>query len=224
MEILDFLRYLRQTYPKSLRMILTGSIGLHHVLSALKGSGYGNAPINDMEGVDVGPLSPAHGKVLAYGLLIGEEIESDNLDDLAAVLSASVDHFPYYIHHLVRRLKFAGRAASPASGEEILVRQLCDPDDPWQLRHYRDRISKYYGDDASLVLAILDSIAAAPNPIAIEQIFNEAKSAVPTNDLEKMRALLVLLQRDHYVRRTPQGRFEFLFPLIRRWWRSERGL
>ena len=47
MELLDTLRALRQTYP-GIRMVFTGSIGLHNVIHSLRGSGYVNRPINDM--------------------------------------------------------------------------------------------------------------------------------------------------------------------------------
>ena len=49
MAILDVLRSLRQNNGESLRMIYTGSIGLHHVLDFLKQDGFGNKSTkNDM--------------------------------------------------------------------------------------------------------------------------------------------------------------------------------
>jgi len=55
MELLDSLRAFRQTY-RSLRMIYTGSIGLHHVIGSLRTMGYTNAPKNDMATIHVPPL------------------------------------------------------------------------------------------------------------------------------------------------------------------------
>jgi hypothetical protein len=46
MELLDILRYFRQTHT-NVRMVFTGSIGLHHVIGALKRGGYGNSPVNE---------------------------------------------------------------------------------------------------------------------------------------------------------------------------------
>ena len=54
MEVLDVLRHIRQTHP-SVRMVFTGSIGLHNVLSALKAAGHANASVNDMKVVVVPP-------------------------------------------------------------------------------------------------------------------------------------------------------------------------
>ena len=57
-ELLDVLRELRHTHGE-LRMVYTGSIGLHNVITSLKTSGYASAPINDMHIVDLPPLAPA---------------------------------------------------------------------------------------------------------------------------------------------------------------------
>jgi hypothetical protein len=61
--VLDNLRALRQTYGSAgLRMVLTGSIGLHHVIAALKRQRYANSPLNDTYPLEVPPLDagPAH--------------------------------------------------------------------------------------------------------------------------------------------------------------------
>ncbi|MCZ6635303.1 MAG: ATP-binding protein, partial [bacterium] len=55
MEILDALRSLRQMHT-GLRMVFTGSIGLHNILSSLKQAGYANAPTSDMGIEEVPPL------------------------------------------------------------------------------------------------------------------------------------------------------------------------
>lgn len=222
MEVLDVLRYLRQTYP-ALRMILTGSVGLHHVVTALKRGGYANAPVNDMAPIGIGPISPDDGAELASALLEGEAIQADDITSAAAAVSDLAGHVPYYIHHLVRRVKFSGRIADRATVEEILDEQLRDPNDPWELRHYRDRIGTYYGTDEHLVLAALDSVAAR-EPVALDTLFNEVKAAIEFGDREHLRNLLTLLQRDHYVRRDRAGHFEFSSPIIRRWWQIDRGL
>ncbi|MGL5033463.1 MAG: hypothetical protein ACRC6M_06640, partial [Microcystaceae cyanobacterium] len=73
MDLLDSLRHLRQTY-NNLRMVYTGSIGLHHVLTKLKKAGYSNAPINDMETIEVPPLDRENAIELTIALLSGEKI------------------------------------------------------------------------------------------------------------------------------------------------------
>lgn len=223
MEILDVLRAHRQTYA-SLRLVVTGSIGLHHVLGTLKKAGYANAPFNDCAAVEIGPLAPLAGQQLALRLIDGEAVPSSDPALASARLSELADHFPYYIHHLVRRLKFARQPAEPAAIEQILQAQLVDAGDPWELLHYRTRIPTYYGPDERLALTILDCVALTEPSIGLTQLFNEVKSTMVFDDKEKLRNLLVLLERDHYLRRTATGEHHFAFPLIRRWWRLHRGL
>lgn len=224
MEWLNQMRYLRQTYSASLRMVLTGSIGLHHVLSVLKGSGYANAPLNDLYAVEVGPLDPERGKELAVRLLRGEGLENAHLDEAATLISQQADHFPYYIHHLVKRLKLDCREATPSFIEAIVRSQLVDSRDPWELRHYLERITTYYGHNERLVLAILDALAVKEYPLSQDELITEAKSVGVFEEKETARKVLKLLEQDHYVRRNETGRYNFRFELIRRWWKLERGL
>jgi hypothetical protein len=78
MEMLDTLRSLRQMHS-DLRMVFTGSVGLHNVITSLKRAGYANDPTNDMDTIDVPPLSPAAAQELVCQLLEGEGISADNL-------------------------------------------------------------------------------------------------------------------------------------------------
>jgi hypothetical protein len=221
MEVLDVLRSLRQRHP-SLRMVLTGSIGLHHVLSALKKKNYANSPINDMELCEIAPLDPGDGANLAHLLLEGEGVLGEDIPRAAASLSASVDHFPYYIHHLVRSLKRKSRQATAATIDATLAELLADPNDPWQLRHYRDRLHTYYPDEEGVALLVLDA-AATVESLGFDGALAAVKAGTSFQDKESLRSLLTLLQRDHYLRRAGDG-FAFAYPLIKRWWRLDRDL
>lgn len=222
MEVLDVLRSLRQTFPK-LRMVLTGSIGLHHVVSDLKAHGYGNAPINDMESFRVDPLKPEHGQELAMHLLQGERIPCSDLPVSGAAIANAVEHFPFYIHHLVRALKRKRCGAEVETISSVLGESLTSADDPWQLRHYRERIATYYAGNELLVLAILDDVASA-EPRSFREIRNAVQALSSPGDDEKLRHQLMLLERDHYLRRKADGSYTFTYALIRRWWRLDRGL
>jgi hypothetical protein len=73
MEMLDTLRALRQTHPR-LRMVYTGSIGLHHVISKLKDAGYSNAPTNDMYPYGLKSLEEKDALELTIRLLVRSSI------------------------------------------------------------------------------------------------------------------------------------------------------
>jgi hypothetical protein len=226
MEVLDTLRGLRQTHPK-LRMVFTGSIGLHHVVTSLKRSGYANAPTNDMHIEEVLPLAPDDAGYLAEQLLIGEDIEVIPVADRALVarrIADVTDRVPFFIHHLVGALRTTRRVESPADVDGAMDRLLDKPQDPMQLSYYRERIDKYYRpEERPLALGLLDALAVEANPLPFEDVFNRLKARLATEDRDAALAMLTLLQRDHYLLRE-RGAYRFQFPLIARTWRRQRGL
>jgi hypothetical protein len=58
----------------------------------------------------------------------------------------------------------------------------------------------------------------------VNELLAMLKGASPFDDRERLLRLLSLLERDHYIKRTEDGRYQFRFPLIRRWWKLNRGL
>lgn len=223
MEVLDVLRSLRQTHA-GLRMILTGSIGLHHVIRSLKAANYSNAPVNDMAKVEVLPLAAVDATELARQLLQGEEISVLDEATTAGRIATEADCVPFFIHHIVRGLKTRRLEATVESVGMMVSAQLTDANDPWELMHYRERIPTYYGGEAKSVLAILDAVAAAAGPLAIGDLHQAVKAVMRFGDREKLLGLVTGLERDHYLMRNPDGRVGFRFSLIRRWWKLNRGV
>ncbi len=226
MEVLDTLRALRQDQgDKGLRMILTGSIGIHHVIHSLKRQNYANSPLNDTFPLEILPRAQAPARELAAKLVAGENIPTKTPDELANTIARIADGFPYYIHHIVKAIKLTGRAASPELVEEIVSGQLLDANDPWELNHYRVRIPVYYGkEDEAAVLGILDGVAVRDAPVSINDLLTELKSMGLLPDREHLITLLRLVEQDHYLSRDTQGRYQFRFALLKRWWILSRGL
>lgn len=223
MEVLDVLRALRQTHA-GLRMVITGSIGLHHVITSLKDKKYANSPVNDMASVSVPALTVEDGVLLAEKLIAGEGLSSPDAKLSAAAIAAEADYFPFYIHHIVKALKIRGRDASPESVAEMVQSQLVAAHDPWELLHYRERIPTYYGTDQGTVLLVLDELATRDGSASVNELLAMLKSSSSFDDREQLLRLLSLMERDHYLLRDAQGRFHFAFPLICRWWKINRGL
>ncbi len=225
-QILDTLRSLRQTHT-DFRVVFTGSIGLHHVLARLHDAHLATEPVNDMYPVEVTPLAPVHAHQLAAALLSGERIPSSDCQAATEAIAEQADYFPFYIHHIVRCLKSNGTTATPESVLEVVQRQLVDANDPWELAHYRTRIPGYYqtGNDAELVALVLDCLAPAAEPLGVQEIFNRIQNqSAGHTERERLLKVLRLMERDHYLSRTLDGKYQFRFPLIRRWWRLDRGL
>ena len=224
MEVLDTLRSLRQMHPK-IRMVFTGSIGLHLLISSLKRSGYANDPTNDMYLVDVEPLEFPDDVNLALLLLKGENITGDDLDKTAKEIAAAVDGIPHYIHHVVDQIKNLGGKISPDIVERVVSTCLTESNDRWHMSYYRDRLDTYYEvEEKRFALQILDALCVSKEAISFSDLFNLVKSQIVTEDSEAVRNVLTKLRRDHYVVQDENGTFCFRFPLIQRSWRLQRGL
>jgi hypothetical protein len=223
MDVLDSLRALRQHHP-SVRMVFTGSIGLHNVLSSLKRSGYANAPVNDMLAVDVPALSHPDACTLALRLVHGESLTPADPDELAAHIAQAVDRFPFYIHHVVDGLTERDDH-STAVVDAIISDRLTDPQDPWHLRHYEERITTYYeAPVANIAFAVLDRLATEDG-LSFAELRNAVDAQRAGTEKQDVHDTLDLLKRDHYVTQHPHdGTYAFRVPIIRRWWRFHRGL
>ena len=217
MELLDTLRALRQTYP-SVRMVFTGSVGLHNVVKSLRAAGYSNRPTNDMYVCDVPPLDEIDAVDLARSLLLGISAKCSDINEVATSIAREVDCVPYYIHHVVNTIAFKGTEAMPDTVAEIVNASLIAPLDPWDLRHYRERLSTYYSrEEASLAHKVLDAISRAETP-DLDKIFEQLRDSGYREDKDLIRDILTLLEMDHYIVRLPSGGFVFKFGLIRRFW------
>src|SRR5262249_54143902 len=102
-EVLDTLRSLRQQHS-NLRMIFTGSIGLHHVLATINAAHIASAPVNDMFTVEVTPLAPSDAERLARALIEGEQLKTSDIAEAAETIADEADCFAFYIHHIVAGL------------------------------------------------------------------------------------------------------------------------
>jgi AAA domain len=223
MEVLDTLRALRQTYP-DVRMVFTGSIGLHHAIASLKQGGYTNEPVNDMYTADVPALSDNDAALLARSLLEGENIVTSNVYETAAAISQAVDRIPFYIHHLVLKLKMRRSMIDAAKISEIIDDCLVDPLNPWRMDHYRDRIDNYYKDEQrNYALNMLDILAVTDQPLLFDDLFNRIKTKPEMQDKETARAVLRLLERDYYIIRKSNRTYSFRYSLIQRYWNLLRG-
>lgn len=225
MEVLDTLRQMRNQH-RNLRMVFTGSIGLHNVITSFKKIGYANDPTNDMKLIDVPALSPEYAEEVAYKLLQGERIAADDPNAVAQAIAQACDGNAFYIQFVVDRIAQGDVPANIALVEDVIQDSLTDPQDGWHMRHYRERIDTYYTvpEDRQFALALLDSVASSAQPLPFETLFNQLKAKITTEDAERARDVLTLLQRDHYLVQERNGAYRFRFPLIQRSWRLQRGL
>ena len=223
-KLLDTLRYLRNEY-KDFRILITGSIGLHHVLSELKASGYRNQPLAGMYQLEVTPLERKHAEALATELLKGESLHC--AAGVPRTIAAQADNFPFYIHHIIKSLKttFSHKTILPEDIEAVVKQHLTAAHDPWELRHYLERIPSYYGEQKETANLILDELALQSQPVLAKnlQAVLQGQSNRPPG-AEDLRQLLSHMVQDHYLSKDATGGYSFRFPLIKRWWKQEREL
>jgi hypothetical protein len=228
MEVLDTLRSIRQDYPQ-IRMVYTGSIGLHHVVAELRKQGYRNAPTNDLPPVEVEPLAEDDAWRLAQDLLIGEKVATDDLAAVSQAISSAVDGNAFYIHHCVARLKGITQPIAPLAPKVIDVAQVeamlqaaVRQYDVWDLGYFEKRIGSYYGDNAKLALLALDELAPE-SALTASDWWKRVSIQTPDLDKDVFRSTLNLLEQDHYICRNDGGAYKFRFSLVQRYWHQQRG-
>jgi hypothetical protein len=220
MEVLDILRSIRQDYLQ-IRMVYTGSIGLHHVVAELRKQGYRNAPTNDLPPVEVEPLAEYDAWKLAQDLLMGEKVATADLAAVSQAIASAVDGNAFYIHHSVARLKGIAQPIDVPQVETMLqaaVRQY----DVWDLGYFVKRIDNYYGENAKLALLALDELAPE-SALTFGDWWNRVSIQTPDLDKEAFRSTLNLLEQDHYICRNDAGAYRFRFSLVQRYWHQQRG-
>jgi hypothetical protein len=224
MEILDTLRALRQRHPK-LRMVFTGSVGLHHVMGALQRAGHGNAATNDMLFLDLPALSREDAMGLAWSLLQGEGMPVQSPEIVVPAIVDTMNCLPFHIHHLVARLANRGQILTLNSIAETTTSLLTDPHDPCCMRDHETRIRRYYSaEDRPIALSLLDLLARAGQALSFTDLCNQLRHRQRKVDEETIRTVLYLLASDHYLRQNASGAYLFRFPLIAKAWTIRRGL
>jgi uncharacterized protein len=224
MELLDCLRTLRQSYPAKLRMVFTGSLGLHHIIRQLKLQGYNNTPVNDMMTIELDPLSQDDATDLARRLITDSKIKVAD-ETVYRQLATGVDCMPFYIHHVVSSLlKNQHQTVDAHIIENVIKQGIHSDNNPWDLQHYEERTIAYYGTQREQSLALLDIVAATQTPMPMADIIKRGKAAFPAVSDQEWIELVRLLARDHYVKRNDHNDISFKFTVVKRWWIWQRNL
>lgn len=232
LEILDTLRSLRQS-QSNLRMILTGSIGLHHILTELT-TGLSAEPVNDMPAVELHPLDKKSAKEMAQHLLKKEEV---NCQDEAIIepIIKQCDYVPFYIEKLIKRLSLYEEKVTIDTVHREIIKIIVDPNDELEMAHFRTRLADYYLgtiqdvngqpiEKSNIARTLLNHFAVAGQPQSIDDCNQAIKSNYKLENRNEILSILDSLAKDHYIQRDTQGNYRFRFSLIRRWWVMAEGL
>lgn len=227
MELLDTLRALRQQHANKLRMVFTGSLGLHHIVRGLKEQGYNNTPVNDMLSIEVEPLADLDAAGLVARLFADNQMKAATAE-LFDQTAKALDCIPFYIHHVVSALlKNPASRMQPVDLQAVsavINHGIHSSDNPWDLQHYEERTQAYYGKQRAECLALLDAVASCTDTLPISEAIKRAKAAYPLVEQQQWIELSRLLERDHYFLRHANGEIGFKFTVVKRWWVWHRSL
>jgi len=233
LKIMDTLRALRQE-QSNLRMVFTGSIGLHHVLNSLTNDTYAAESVNDLEKVALSPLNENAAQKMAQFHLEKEQIMGVE-ENLAKSISRQCDCIPFYIEKMIRRLTIHEQELSEALINQEIAHILTDVNDDWELEHFRSRLRVYYKcvildtnereiKKSVIAKSILNHCAVSTEPQSIDACYRAVKSSYSIDDRDLIITLLNDLVKDHYLLRDEQGYYRFYFSLVQRWWILAEGL
>ena len=201
-ELLDKLRALRQTV-NSFRMTFCGSLGMHIVLQKLKDNGYSGQPINDMEPLELLPLSMEDATYLAAGFLISEEIKCSNLEDVASSIAEISSGIPFYIRNIVNWISgHQDELVDPKLIKDSLQELFDAPGDPAQFNYYDARLDQYYPKDTvEKARAVLDILSGKSEGMQFNELLNLMRHRKETLSINKesLINILHLLRDDHYL-------------------------
>jgi hypothetical protein len=237
MELLDVLRDQRVADTSGkLRMVFTGSVGLHLVISELVQDGYRNDPTNDMATSSLGGLEIEDamllGRALLRGLQEGDDLvlaEGTGEEEVARAVAEQTDGLPFYIHHAFDRLAERGQAITLDDVSSAVESLIDDPEDPAHFQHYAERIEAYYvfnWQAGTTAYAVLDALSHADEPMSESSLQNIVATRVEQLTPEMFKKTLNNLLKDHYLIRERAGGqrvYRFRYDLIRRWWAHNRA-
>ncbi len=234
LQIMDTLRALRQE-NKNLRMVFTGSIGLHHVLSTLTNNTYASESVNDLEKVELTPLDTTAAEQMVNFHLQKEDKLEGIEKSLINNIAQQCDFIPFYIEKLIRRLATKESQVTQELVDQEIAYILTDANDDWELEHFRDRLSTYYKGEvkdtndktiqrSAIAKSILNHCAVESTPQSIDNCYQTVKSQFSIDDRDLVIEILNGLVKDHYLQRDTQGHYQFYFSLVQRWWRLAEGL
>lgn len=219
-NFLHTLRRFRQEHDGKVATVLSGSIGFHHVSI--------DAPstVNDIRKILVGPIRTDHATYLAECLLLGIGVNAADARVIGPAIAAAAENVPYYIQHLVAASQTSWRhnrlLPPPDHIPDLVTAAIEDPTDPWDLKHYRDRLTHYYGSDAGDAAKLLDIYAHAHGSLDVDETLKLLRGEGSTiGDRDVLVSFIERLELDHYLVR--EGNADrFASPLIQRAWRTMR--
>ena len=214
--LLQQLRELRQS-TTSIRWIVAGSIGFHHVL---RKCGTTVGVLNDLDNLPLGPLDHDDAVELTRRLFLGIGRTPDHSAIIRMVEDTGA--IPYLIQKLASSIQYPFidiPAKGPITAEiidEVFEAWIDDRDESKDVTHFLTRIEDYYGADSALAHHILRTVLAAGS-ISHDELVGKVG---PSDHLDQVIEDLI---SDHYLMEKGTG-LTWRYPVIRHIYARRYGL
>lgn len=195
------------------RFIYTGSIGLNHTVAAIDSTAF----INDLNTLEIGPLSQSDGRTLLAELLAfrNASIKPEARDYLLRKLEWLI---PFHIQLLVQELlrQELSENRIDISHVDRAFDEIIAARNENHFAHYFSRLRvQFKGDDLRYAMAILQLVAQT-GTVTSAQLLDQATLL---NTREQYRNILEILVYDGYINNTGDpGLYRFNSPVVRTWW------
>ena len=207
-EVLQTLRALRQR-TATVRWIVTGSIGFHHVL---RQAGMTQGVLGDLEPLSLGPLPNDEAEELATRLVLG--VEQHPTDAVVEELIKVSGGIPFILHTLVGTLAQRYRSVfRPADVRECFEEFIDDTELFCELEHHHAWVPLLYGDQTNLARKLLsETLSEANDWISVDKLLSDDEAADVLEDLIK----------DHYLERRGQS-IRWRYPVLQYIWARKKA-
>ena len=231
LTIVDTLRTLRNEIP-NLRFVFTGSIGLHHIERSIT-QGTTSAPFNNMDTIELRPLSPDGAYEMTQHLLKEESICQKCPDEIVYSIMNRCDRIPFYIERVIKRLYEIESLTIDAVENQIDL-MIADDRNELEMEHFEKRLSVYYAGEifdidgqkipiSKIAKYLVTHIAFAKEPMSIEECDQALKGHFKFDDIDVISGLLKALAKDYYIVADTDKRYRFKFSIIQQWWQKNLG-
>ncbi|MCL2788234.1 MAG: hypothetical protein FWD59_07040 [Micrococcales bacterium] len=204
-----------------IRWILSGSIGLHHVLGTLPTVG----AVNDITAATLGTLDEVAATWLARCLMLGMGLR-DN-PEVAALLASTSSGIPYVLEKMVEQMSLSGAIpTTPMDARTTLMSAADSMDSGADLVPLLERIRPCYGQkDWRAACIILDSLVHDGMSLPeLSRVVGD-KLGRESADEESVRSVVQRLVEDRYITLSrPDRRFTWQFEAFRVLWQAKRWL
>lgn len=211
-QFLQLNRAIRQQSGTGILMIYTGSIGLPAIVNRL---GIPES-INDLNVLEIEPLSTYEGKQLTKKLLVSEKIEFD--EEAIDFLLEKLDWLmPFFIQLSVQEI-IDGYDNSPRKVDkesvQIAIEKIYNRRNKTHLDSYYNRLKEAFDEENyNIAMQILNLIAKQTTVLADNLYVGVANE----KGKRRISSVLEALEYDGYIMRS-NDTFRFNSPILQEWW------